>query len=128
MSIVPNPGQVCRSDCAPLVLCGTVPSMSETALAAGIREALTAAGYWVWRCNSGHVRTRGGVFRGAPPGTPDILVVLDGRLVGIEVKTREKDSKQSPSQIEWQALAEKNGVRYSVAHSAAEALSFLRSL
>ncbi len=109
--------------------------MSETKLVAAILKALKSAGYWAWRTNSGRVFARGGVFHGAPLGTPDILVIKRpaapqayGYLVGLEVKTQDKASKQEDSQRDWQALAARNGVPYAVVRGAGEALKFLEGV
>lgn len=107
--------------------------MSETPIVAAILKALKSAGFWSFRINSGRVKVRGGMFSGAPAGTPDILVVVRpspphvyGYLVGLEVKTNDKASKQEDSQKKWQALAARHGVPYAVVRSAAEALEFLK--
>ena len=78
---------------------------------------------WAWRVNSGAMAVN---YRGAPAGTPDILVVLppNGRLVGLEVKTA--TGQQAPSQVAWHAKAGANGVPYAVVRSTGEALEFLQ--
>jgi hypothetical protein len=115
----------------------------ESPRVTAIVKALTLRGFWAWRANSGTqvikatVRTRRRVIKGAPAGTPDILVVLPvrvvgagrlpdgdwfaGSLCGLEVKTEE--GKQRPSQKLWQAKAKRHGVRYAVVRSVREALA-----
>jgi hypothetical protein len=100
----------------------------ESPRVTAIIRALTLRGVWAWRANSGTqvikatVRTRRRVIKGAPAGTPDILLVLPGGLLcGLEVKS--DDGRQRPSQRVWQAKAERHGVRYAVVRSVIEALA-----
>lgn len=103
------------------------PRGKESPRVTAILKALRLRGIWAWRANSGTqvikatVRTRRRVIKGAPAGTPDILLVLPGgRLCGLEVKS--DDGAQRPSQRLWQAKAERYGVRYAVVRSVVEAL------
>lgn len=103
----------------------------ESPLVTAILQALWLKGIWAWRANSGtqvikaSSRARRRVIKGAPAGTPDILLVLPknffGTLCGLEVKTA--TGRQLPSQRAWQAKAEANGVRYAVVRSIREALA-----
>lgn len=104
------------------------PRGKESPRVTAILKALKLRGIWAWRANSGAqvikatVRTRRRVIKGAPAGTPDVLLVLPGgRLGGLEVKS--DDGTQRPSQRVWQAKAERYGVRYAVVRSIAEALA-----
>lgn len=116
---------------------------NESALVTAILRTLQLRGVFCWRANSGTQvikatsRSRRRVIKGAPAGTPDILLVLpklvggdeysrlamriDGFLCGLEVKTA--TGRQQPSQRAWQAKAEASGVRYSVVRSVREALA-----
>lgn len=99
--------------------------MSETDLVRNVLAALKAKRVWAWRANSGAMVFGQGesryVIKGAPAGTPDILVVLPGgRLCGLECKVGK--AKQRPSQVLWQRKAERHGVRYAVVRSVSEAL------
>lgn len=105
--------------------------MSETDLVRSILRALELRGVWAWRMNSGTlpaVGKRGVEYRVrlAPAGTPDILAVVGGRLIGLEVKTTK--ARQRPSQSAWQAKAEQHGAGYRVVRSAREALEFIREI
>jgi hypothetical protein len=110
---------------------------------------LTLKGILAWRANSGTQvlaatsKARRRVIKGAPAGTPDILLVLPvqarvlslgaagmalessvwGALCGLEVKSA--TGTQQPSQKAWQATAERHGVRYAVVRSVREALAAL---
>jgi hypothetical protein len=76
---------------------------------------------WAWRANSGAVRTQSGGFVAlAPPGTPDVLLVLPGgRLAGIEAKS--PTGQVRTTQRAWARVAADHGVRYAVVRSATEA-------
>jgi hypothetical protein len=102
--------------------------MSETDLVRNILAALKMRGYWAWRVNSGVTVLGTGankrVIRGAPAGTPDILVVLQGgRLFGLEAKTAK--GRQNAAQKAWEAKAKLHGAGYAVVRSAGEALDAL---
>lgn len=107
-----------------------------------ILKALALKGIWAWRANSGtqvlsatsKVKRR--VIKGAPAGTPDILLVLPhgmiaddfdqklvlvGALCGLEVKSA--TGPQRPSQRAWQRRAVANGVRYEVVRSVKQAIA-----
>jgi hypothetical protein len=121
--------------------------LAESAIVTGILRTLALKGVWAWRANSGTqvlkatAKAQRRVIRGAPAGTPDILLVLPvrktavclgddgmtieerayGALCGLEVKTA--TGRQLPSQKAWQARAEAAGVRYAVVRSIKEALA-----
>jgi hypothetical protein len=49
---------------------------------------LRLKGRFLWRNNSGAFKTeRGGFYRVGTPGAPDIIGWVDGKFVGLEVKT-----------------------------------------
>jgi len=115
-------------------------AVSESQLVTAILKALHIKGVFAWRANSGTqvIGASGSsarrVIRGAPAGTPDILLVVPiyadigagcperiGMLAGLEVKSQ--TGKQLPSQKAWQEQAELEGVRYDVVRSIAEALA-----
>jgi hypothetical protein len=105
--------------------------MSETAIVKSVLEALEARGYFAWRVNSGSLVVSGltakRFFRGAPAGSPDIMVLINGgRLVGLEVKSA--TGTQRKSQATWQSRAESLGGHYRIVRSAHEALAYLASL
>jgi hypothetical protein len=112
-----------------------------------ILKALELKGIFAWRANSGTQvlaatsKARRRVIKGAPAGTPDILLVLPvqarvlslgaggmnlessvwGALCGLEVKS--ETGSQRLSQKAWQAKAAKHGVRYALVRSIREALA-----
>lgn len=58
--------------------------MTETEIQKEIKDYLEDKGYLVYRMNSGRGRYN---IRMAPPGTPDLLVILNnGQSIWIEVK------------------------------------------
>lgn len=79
------------------------PTLSEAQLKRVVLGALEAVpGIRVLRLNSG--AAKGGKFRGCPPGTPDILVMLPhSRCLWIELKTLK--GKARDTQDEWHAKA-----------------------
>ncbi len=118
-------------------------AVSESVLVTAILKALQLKGIMSWRANSGTqvIGASGSsarrVIRGAPAGTPDILLTLPVRklfagtdtvrtipehamLCGLEIKTA--TGKLQPSQIAWHAKAERHGVRVAVVTSISEAL------
>ncbi|GAW36987.1 VRR-NUC domain protein [Roseovarius sp. A-2] len=77
-----------------------------------------------WRQNAGRVRSdRGAWISLGPTGISDIVGVLDGRSVFVEVKTA--TGKQRKAQKNFQAAVERAGGLYLVARSPDEAISAL---
>ena len=58
-------------------------------------------------------------------GLPDVFVVIDGRLICIEMKRKASYWDQQPEQKEWQRRLEKAGARYILAYSLDEVLQGL---
>jgi hypothetical protein len=59
-------------------------------------------------------------------GCPDFVIFGSaGRVFAVECKTR--TGKQTPEQIGWQMLLERNGHRYAVVRSMAEFLDLIKS-
>ncbi len=58
---------------------------------------------------------RGGFYFFGVVGSPDIFILKDGKLIGLEVKAPK--GKQSEGQIEFQKKMEKNGGIYKVVFS-----------
>jgi len=126
----------------------TIPEPSETDIQAGVLNALgrqdrvlvdrKGQKVWVldglykrpggvfWRANCGGGMAGGRVIRGNPNGTADILGVIHGRPVAIEVKTR--TGKQSASQAHWQTAWEAAGGLYIVVRSVREALDWVKEV
>ena len=73
-----------------------------------------------WRANCGGLSITGRPMRGNPSGTADILGVVGGRSVALEVKTR--TGKQRESQAHWQAAWEAAGGLYAIVRSVGEAV------
>ncbi len=111
---------------------------SESQLVNAILKALAYRIIWAWRANAGTQvlnatsKARRRIIRGAPAGTPDILLVLPTQRVngslcaalhGLEVKTA--TGRQLPTQAAWQAKAERHGVNYAVVRSVSEALALV---
>ncbi|MGR3315411.1 VRR-NUC domain-containing protein [Roseovarius indicus] len=79
-----------------------------------------------WRQNAGRVRSdRGAWVSLGPPGIADIVGVIDGEAVFVEVKT--KTGKQREAQRKFQVAIEKAGGIYLIARSPEEAISGLKA-
>lgn len=81
-------------------------------------------GSYFWRANSGQRvyqgKTSPKLFKAAPKGTADILGVVCGIAVALEVK-RDDHEKQDRDQIEWQRIHEAAGGVYAVVRSPSDA-------
>lgn len=89
-----------------------------------ILDHLTKQRVFHWRQNNGAVYDkRLGMYRShaGMKGVPDIICVIDGKFVGIEVKTPR--GKQSPDQVFFQKRLEANGGVYILARSLADVVS-----
>lgn len=97
----------------------------ETALQSSIVEALQRSGCYVERRNTGMVETKQGTrVHLAPPGTPDLFVLLpDGRAWFVEVKTLA--GAVTAIQREKHAALRAAGGLVDVVHSVDEALALL---
>lgn len=80
-----------------------------------------APGSVFWRANCGGLSITGRPMRGNPSGTADILGVVNGLPVALEVKRR--TGKQRESQAHWQAAWEAAGGRYAIVRSVSEAVA-----
>lgn len=79
-----------------------------------------------WRQNAGRVRTERGAWVSlGPTGISDIVGVLRGRPVFVEVKTA--TGKQRKAQIAFQSAVERAGGFYVVARTPEEALAALHA-
>lgn len=77
-----------------------------------------------WRQNAGRVRTERGAWVSlGPTGISDIVGVMRGRPVFVEVKTA--TGKQRKAQIDFQAAVERAGGIYLVARTPEEAVAAL---
>ena len=62
--------------------------MKESEIQSAILQYLGYRNHFFFRCNTGAYRTEHGSFiRYGTPGAPDIVVVANGTMIGIEVKT-----------------------------------------
>lgn len=99
-------------------------SSNETAISRRIRDALTAAGFVVFRVHSGekHIGRFHIVF--APRGTPDICGYdpRDGKFIGLEVKDL---AKATDEQLAFLGAARRAGCKVGIVHSVKEAMEVL---
>jgi hypothetical protein len=100
--------------------------MKESALQRSILDYLTLRRIFHYRNNSGAFDNgHGGFYRFGAKGSPDIICVIDGQFVGIEVKAPK--GLQSDHQKEFQAKLEAAGGKYVLAYSLDDVISSLRS-
>jgi hypothetical protein len=86
-------------------------------------EWLDRMGFYFWRSNNIPVfgKNNGGkmTFRALPKytprGLPDIMVILHGKFIGVEIK--QPSTKLSEHQVAFQSFIEKAGARYYVVRS-----------
>ena len=98
--------------------------LREQDIQRGILDALAWRGVYAIRLNSGAIKTeRGGLVRGAPAGTPDVLCIIGGRAVFFEVKRPGK--KATALQEEMHARLRAAGATVAVVTSIDEALEVL---
>ena len=95
-----------------------------------IIEYLKATRQFFWRNNSGAMmgsyKGKSRLMRFGDVGSPDIFVVRNGQIIGIEVKS--SIGKQSDNQKEWQKRFEKAGGIYILTNSYESCVSNLKRL
>lgn len=79
---------------------------------------------FAFRMNTGKARMGGRFVTFGIPGQPDIFAIIQGRFVGIEVKTA--TGRQSKDQQNWQRNCERAGGLYILARSVIDVESALR--
>jgi hypothetical protein len=116
-----------REDCAPHAdeASSEGPSggaVTEQELTRAIIRALNAAGIWAMRNNTG---TRGRVSFGLGKGSADIIAIIRGMFVAIEVKLPKKGAPATidDDQRRWRDGVVNHDARYWVMTSVKEALS-----
>ena len=98
--------------------------MKEKEIQKVISEYLTLKRIFFYRNNSGAFRSEGGGFyRFGATGSPDIVAVIRGKYIGIEVKTER--GILSPGQKQFKENLEKAGGIYLVVRSLNELLDQL---
>ena len=101
--------------------------MTEGELQDAIRLALGRdPAVTLWRNNIGHaVMARGGrvTFGVGGPGGADLIGMLLGRFLALEVKT--PTGRQSPEQRQFQTLVESKGGIYLLTRSVADAVAMI---
>lgn len=101
--------------------------MLETQLAPVVLQVLCAPGTGcvLWRNAAGYDERRK-VRYGLTPGAADYVGLYRGRYLEVELKTPR--GRQSPEQIEHQALVERAGGVYEIVRSEADARALLERL
>lgn len=95
--------------------------MSESQIVSSCLDLLKLKNIFSYRQNSGALKTeRGGFIRFGTKGAPDIVAVIKGQYIGIEIK--KPKGVQSPGQKEFQKNLEKAGGQYWLIRSVEELL------
>ena len=90
--------------------------MKESEIQRSILEYLALRHHFHFRCNTGAYKTeRGSFIRYGTPGAPDIVVVANGTMIGIEVKNA--SGKLSEDQTAFSEKLKAAGGIYIVARS-----------
>lgn len=92
----------------------------EADLQKTILDYLTAKRIFHWRNNSGATKVGNRFVRYGLPGSPDVICVVKGQFIGIEVKGQDKRGvwgKQNENQVKFQQDLEKAGGKYILAKS-----------
>lgn len=98
--------------------------MKESDIQRQILDYLALKGIFHYRNNSGAFDNgHGGFYRFGAKGSPDIICVIGGRYVGIEVKAPR--GRQSDHQKEFQAKLEAAGGKYVLAYSLEDVMNYL---
>lgn len=91
--------------------------MLEKEIQKTILSYLKLKGYFVWKNNTTGIykKSTDSYIPSPAVGSPDIFIVIDGKIIGIEVKR--DGGRQSLDQQNWQYNFEKAGGRYILARS-----------
>lgn len=109
------------------------PHANETAIQGMILDGLRLMGVFAWRSTNFPAPIRRGReivgFRKANQetvGMPDIMAVINGRLLGVEVKS--ETGRQRPEQKEWEQKLNSAGAFYIVARGWDEVEAMVKRL
>jgi len=80
-----------------------------------------------WKNNTAGIykQATGSYIPSQSVGSPDIIIVIKGRIIGCEVKA--KGGKQSPSQKEFQSNLEAAGGKYFLAFCLEDVINYLKN-
>lgn len=101
------------------------PTQRESDLQRTILEYLEHRHILHYRQNSGVMKAGRRYIRFGYPGAPDIIAVIGGKYVGIEVK--DGDEQQSEKQVEFQRKLEKAGGFYILARKLEDVIEVLEA-
>lgn len=100
------------------------PSIREADIQKSILDWLRLRRIFHYRQNVGVLKTANRFVRFGVKGLPDIICVIKGQYVGLEVKREGKEL--SCAQVEFAVDLQRAGGRYHVVHSLAEAQEALK--
>ena len=96
---------------------------SEHEVQSAILEYLERKHIFHWRNNTGAVKRGGRYIRFGVKGAPDIMVIIVGHAIGIEVKKHGEE--QSADQKEWQREFVNAGGSYLLAYDLSDVTRIL---
>ena len=100
---------------------------TEKSTQAAVMQYLDIRGIFHYRNNSGAMRAaHGGYIRFGAKGSPDIVAVLKGQYIGLEIK--DIKGKQSDSQKEFQTALENAGGVYMLVRDVDEVIHIFESM
>ena len=100
--------------------------MGEATIQTLIMQYLSIAKVFHWRNNTGGVRTNSRYLKFGEPGSPDIIAIVAGTFLGIEVK--DPKGVQSCDQKKFQKKTETAGGKYIVARNLEDVTSAVASI
>lgn len=95
--------------------------VTEAPIQKAIIDYLTLKRYFFWRNNTGAMKTERSFVRFGTPGAPDIFLIKNGFLWGIEVKAPK--GRLSEHQTSFRDRMQEAGGTYIVAHSLDEVIA-----
>lgn len=101
------------------------PKVSEHEVQSAILDWLKVKRIFHYRQNTGGARLNGFHVRFGVPGAPDIVAVVKGSFVGIEVKKR--GESQSEKQKEFEINLNRAGGKYILAYALEDVIKVLEN-
>lgn len=98
---------------------------TESEIQKAVLQFLSVSRIFHYRNNSGaYLAEHGSYIRYGLPGSPDIIAVINGKYIGLEIKRRK--GKQDPDQVEFQRVLEKAGGEYYIVRSVDDVVSIIK--
>lgn len=96
---------------------------NEKAIQNAVLEYLSLKKVFHWRNNTGALKTEnGGFLRFGTVGSPDVFVIHKGRIIGLEIKDK---ARQSDGQKEFEKAMKKAGGEYYIIRNIDEVMKII---